>query len=209
MGVSMARVVCGLAKVRMPIVTIFGSANTAQNTPYYEQAYALSNALAAQKISVITGGGPGIMQAANCGAYAARTEKDDKLNTLGIGVIGVDDRSKSSCNTMLWVDNFFIRKWMLVRYSLGVVVFPGGFGTLDEFSDILNYMKHKRIPPIPLILIGSAFWQPLVDWMKNTLLKEGYIYAEYLSFFRVVDSVDQAAAILIEVCNQYKAHVQD
>ena len=208
LGYSMARIACGLSKVRMPIVTVFGSSRPAPESDLYKKAFNLGEQLAEHGISVITGGGPGVMDAANCGAFSGRNQQDSMLNTMGIAVNGVDASFKSRCSEVLWVDTFFVRKWMLVRYSLGIVVFPGGLGTFDELFDVLNYMKHKRIPLIPLILIGVDYWQPLVDWMKNMALQEGYINPEYLNFFQVTDSVDEACNKLIHVCDQYKAHVK-
>lgn len=207
LGITMVRVSCGLAKMRMPLVTVFGSAKAAPDSDWYTQAFALSKRLAEHAISVLTGGGPGIMHAANCGALAGKDPQDNMLNTLGIGVFDVDASFESRCNKVLWVDNFFIRKWMLVRYSLGIVVFPGGLGTLDELSDVLNYLKHKRIPPIPVILVGVAYWQPLIDWMHNAA-QHGYMPQEYQQFFKVTDNIDQAYASLAGVCDNYKAHVK-
>jgi hypothetical protein len=207
LGVSMVRVGCGLAKVRMPMVTVFGSSRIKPESDEYKQAFALSAALAKHEISVITGGGPGIMDAANCGAYSQHNSNDKLLNTLGIAVTGVDASFKSRCSKVLRVDTFFLRKWMLIRYSLGIVIFPGGVGTLDELFEVLNYMKHGRIPAIPLILIGVDYWQPLIDWMKHRLLQEGYINAEYLGFFRLTDSIDEACNAIITVCDQYKMHI--
>lgn len=209
LGVAMVRVACGLAKVRMPMVTVFGSARVGPESVLYKQSYALGKMLAEHGVSVITGGGPGVMDAATCGAYAGKDPQEKMLNTLGIAVTGVDASFVSRCSNVVWVDNFFIRKWMLVRYSLGIVVFPGGFGTLDELSDVLNYMKHKRIPLIPMIFIGVDYWQPLIDWMNMSALKEGYIKSEYLNFFKVTDSIDEACKIIIDVCDQYKAHIKD
>jgi uncharacterized protein (TIGR00730 family) len=204
----MARLACGLSKVRMPMVSVFGSSRVNPESEEYKRAYALGATLAQHEISVITGGGPGIMDAANCGAFSGRNQQDDMLNTMGIAVTGVDASFKSHCSEVMWVDTFFVRKWMLVRYSLGIVVFPGGLGTFDELFDVLNYMKHKRIPAIPVILIGIDYWQPLVDWMKSRALAEGYINAEYLKFFQLTDSIEEASSIIVNICDQYKAHVK-
>lgn len=208
LGWAMARLVCGLAKVRMPMVSVFGSSRVQPESDAYKQAFALGAMLARHEISVITGGGPGIMDAANCGAFSERVQGDDMLNTMGIAVTGVDTSFKSRCSEVMWVDTFFLRKWMLVRYSLGIVVFPGGLGTFDELFDVLNYMKHKRIPAIPVILIGIDYWQPLVEWLKGRVLAQGYINAEYLNFFQVTDSIEQACSILVNICDQYKAHIK-
>ncbi len=207
LGFQMMRGACMLSKIRMPIVTILGGSKAKEGSEHYNQAFALSKRFAQSGISSITGGGPGIMYAANCGAKAGK-DKDDKVgNTLGIAVSRVDDDFENQCSPLFWVDYFFIRKWLLVRYSLGIVVFPGGFGTVDELFDVLNYKKHKRVPAIPLILVGKEYWQPIVDWIKNQALAQGYVEEYYLDFFKVVDSIDEAYEPIKQVCDQYKEHI--
>ncbi len=206
LGFQMMRGACKLSKVRMPIVTIFGGREASGDSPYYKQAYDLSKRYAQDHISVISGGGPGIMEAANCGAKDGKPIGEKKLNTLGIAVRGVDDQFKNRCSPLIWVNYFFIRKWLMIRYSLGIVVFPGGIGTADELFEVLNFKKHKRIPPIPLILIGTNYWQPLVMWMKEKAVKEGYAPSSYLDFFMVTDSLDEAFNQVKKVCDQYREH---
>lgn len=204
----MMRGACMLSKVRMPIVTVLGGSKVHEDNPYYKQAFELSKRLSQEGISSITGGGPGIMYAANCGAKAGNVSEDKTLNTLGIAVSRVDEDFENQCSPLFWVDYFFIRKWLLVRYSLGIVVFPGGIGTVDELFDVLNYKKHKRVPPIPLILVGAEYWQPLIDWLKNKALAQGYIEEYYLDFLTVVDSAEQAYMPIKKVCDQYRQHIQ-
>ncbi|MEX0849272.1 MAG: LOG family protein [Candidatus Dependentiae bacterium] len=206
LGFQMMRGACMLAKVRMPIITIFGGQQAKENSVYYKQAYELSKRLAEHSISTVTGGGPGIMFAASCGSKDGK-QNDDKLNTLGIAVHGVDDDFENKCSPVFWVNYFFIRKWLMVRYSLGIVVFPGGVGTVDELFDVLNYMKHKRVPPIPLVLVGIDYWQPLIDWMEHKAIAQGYMKKYYLDFFILVDTADEAFAIVHRVCDQYKDHI--
>lgn len=208
LGFSMVRVGCALANVRMPMVTVFGSSRVDPNSELYKKVFNFTGELAKHKISVLTGGGPGIMDAANCGAYQERDHHDSMLNTLGIGVNGVDQSFNSKCANVISVDTFFLRKWMLVRYSLAIVVFPGGLGTLDELFDVLNYMKHKRIPPIPLILYDVKYWQPIFDWLKNSSLAEGYIDPEYLDFFELTDDLQEASMRIIDLCERYRTHTQ-
>ncbi len=207
LGFQMGAGACKLSKVRMPIVTVFGGREAPQNSFYYQQAYDLSKRFAQDRISVISGGGPGIMEAANCGAKDGKPTGQKKLNTLGIAVKGVDDRYKNICSSLIWVNSFFIRKWLMIRYSVGIVVFPGGIGTADELFDVFNLKKHKRIPAIPLILIGTDYWQPLVTWMKDTIIKEGYASSSYLDFFVVTDSIDEAFNEVKKVCDQYREHM--
>ncbi len=208
LGFQLMRGACMLAKVQMPIVTVFGGREATEDNPYYKQAYDLSSRFVHDGMSVLTGGGPGIMYAANCGARSAIPKKQKKLQTLGIAVKGVDEAFENKCSPLLWVHYFFIRKWLLIRYALAFVVFPGGLGTADELFDVLNYMKHKRIPPLPVILIGSDYWAPIVDWMKDKALKEGFIKEQYMHFFIVTDSIDEAFSLVKKVSDQYKMHVK-
>jgi uncharacterized protein (TIGR00730 family) len=208
LGFQMMRGARILAKVRMPMVTFFGGREIAQEHPIAQQAYDLAKQLAQQDISVITGGGPGIMHAANCGARAGKIAGNNELNTFGIGVHGIDASFKNECAQMFWVNNFFIRKWLLIRYSLGIVVFPGGFSTLDELFDVLNYMKSNRIPKLPLILIGVDYWQPMIEWFKQAGIASGCITPQELRFFMVTDSLDEAKEVIMQICAQYRLHAK-
>lgn len=203
LGLQMMRGACTLGKVRMPIITVFGGREAKEDSMYYTQAYEFAKRCAQNRISVITGGGPGIMYAANCGAHDGKSADEKKLQTIGIAVKGIDEAFDNKCAPLIWVNYFFIRKWLLVRYSIGIVVFPGGIGTMDELFEVLNVMKHQRVPAIPVILIGTDYWQPILTWMQDKALKHGYIKEAYLHLFIVTDSIDEAFGHIKKVCSQY------
>jgi uncharacterized protein (TIGR00730 family) len=207
LGFQMMRGALMLAKVRMPMVTFFGGREISSDHPFAQQAFELARRLAEQDVSVITGGGPGIMHAANCGAKAGNVASKSGLNTLGVGVRGINEQFNNECAQLFWVNNFFIRKWLLIRYSLGIVVFPGGLSTLDELFDVLNFMKSNRMPKLPLILIGVSYWQPMVEWFKQAGLKHGFMTEQELRFFIITDSLDEAFELLMQMCTQYRLHV--
>lgn len=192
-----------LAQVKPPIITIFGGTYTNQDSVYYKKAYDFAKKCAQSNVSVVTGGGPGIMYAANCGVKEHQVDQE-YITTLGIAVKGVDDKFENLCSPLLWVDHFFVRKVFLIRYAMAMVVFPGGLGTCDELFEVLNYMKHKQVFHIPLVLIGVEFWQSFIDWLKNYPLKQGYMQAEYMDFFIVTDDVEYAFAYIQNRWKQYK-----
>jgi uncharacterized protein (TIGR00730 family) len=172
-------------------VTIIGSARTGLTDPYYAAATATARLLAEDGFPVITGGGPGIMEAANKGAV-----EGDGLS------IGVNIELPHEQDTNVYVRRkmffrfFFVRKTMLAKYSRAVVAFPGGYGTLDELFEFLTLVQTGKMAPIPIVLFGSAFWAPLVDWMRGTILSEGKVSAADLDLFRVVDDPAEAARII-------------
>ena len=190
-----------LSRLSMPIVTVFGGAKADKSGNYVKQAHDLSQRLVKNGVSIITGGGPGIMMAASCGAVSER-KKGEKARTLGIGVSGVDEEFISPCADTMRVSYFFMRKWLLVRYSIGFIVFPGGVGTMDELFDLLNLLKHHRVPDLPVVLIGKKYWAPIVVWFDNAL-KEGLIDERLTKLFVVTDSVDEAYEIIHGVCEYY------
>jgi len=142
------------------------------------------------------------MVAANCGAAETR-KKGEKAQTLGIAVSGIDEDFMNPCADTLFVNYFFMRKWLLIRYSVGFIIFPGGVGTMDELFDLLNMMKHHRVPPLPVVLIGVEYWQPLVKWFKESALKGGLIDERLTELFVVTDDIDEAYDLLYEVCEIY------
>jgi uncharacterized protein (TIGR00730 family) len=172
-------------------VTIIGSARTSLDDPFYAAATATARLLAEDGFPVITGGGPGIMEAANKGAL-----EGDGLS------IGVNIELPHEQDTNVYVRRkmffrfFFVRKTMLAKYSRAVVAFPGGYGTLDELFEFLTLVQTGKMSPIPIVLFGSAFWAPLVDWMRGTILSEGKVSAADLDLFRVVDDPAEAARII-------------
>jgi uncharacterized protein (TIGR00730 family) len=185
----------------MPIVTIFGGAKAQENEKIFKDAHALAHRFVKNGVSIVTGGGPGIMTAACCGAASAR-KKGEKPRTLGIAVSGVDEDYINPCASTLWVNYFFMRKWLLIRYSVGFVVFPGGIGTMDELFDLLNMIKHHRVPELPIVLIGVEYWQPVVQWL-DVALKKKLVDERLTKLFVVTDSIDEAYDIVYGVCEYY------
>ena len=145
-----------LAKMPKPIITIFGGARLSQDNRYAHQAHELAHALTERNISVLTGGGPGIMQAANCGAIKSR-----ELRNLGIGVEGLPKGANMCVQHYVNTKYFFARKWLLMHYSAAFVAFPGGFGTFDEIAELATLIQTKKLSPAPIILVGKEYWQPL------------------------------------------------
>ena len=165
-------------------VTIFGSARFKPDNPYFQKAVELSKELAANGYTVITGGGPGIMEAGNKGAF----EHGGRSIGLNISLPHEQDPNPYQTDTVSF-RYFFVRKVLLVKYSTAFVVFPGGFGTLDELSEALTLIQTKKIKPFPVYLVGVEFWKGLVQWMQSTLVRTGVISENDLHLFKVIDDV--------------------
>ncbi len=176
-----------------PSVSIFGSARTAPDDPMYAAADDVAGRLARAGLTVITGGGPGIMEAANKGAAAA--------DGVSVGA-NIDLPFEQGSNPYLTLDitfrYFFVRKTMFAKYANGFMFFPGGFGTLDEMFEILTLIQTGKLDPMPIVLYGREFWNPLVDWITNTLLATGRISPEDLDRFTVYDDPEEAATYVID-----------
>ncbi len=200
-GRSMLQFIRGiylLSRLPQPIITIFGGARAGQDNEWSKQAYQLSYMFAQHGISVITGGGPGIMEAANCGAERVQKKQTHYGKTLGIGLRDVDVNFDNPCASVLRISNFFLRKWVLIRYSVAFIVFPGGIGTADEIFEVFNLLKHEKIKHCPFIFVGSSYWQPLIDWYTNSGLKEDFIAPEFANLFTVSDNLDEVFRIVYE-----------
>lgn len=166
-------------------VTIFGSARLGAGHPYYAQAERLAGLLAGGGYTVITGGGPGIMEAGNKGAY------EGGGRSVGLNIDLPFEQNPNPYQTdEVKFRYFFIRKVMLVKYSSAFVVFPGGFGTIDELFEALTLVQTKKVVPFPVYLVGSVYWRGLIDWLEGTLLEAGTIHPKDLELFKVVDDVD-------------------
>lgn len=189
-----------IGKLPYPIVTIFGSARLTKNSQYIKMAHTLGHMLVNENISVITGGGPGIMEAASCGASHS-IKKRMSVRSIGISVSGLDERKTTECaQEYLILDRFFARKWLMIHYSVAFAIFPGGFGTLNELTEIITLIKIKRLPGVPIVLIGTEFWQPLYTWLSDLLLKNDIITLDDLQLMRITDSLSEAVALLKERC---------
>lgn len=183
-----------------PCVSIFGSARTAEGEKYYEMARKTAEKITEQGFGVITGGGPGIMEAANKGA------QEGGGKSVGLGITLPHEQGPNP-----YIDNdylinfhyFFARKVMFVKYAQGFIVFPGGFGTLDEFFEAMTLIQTKRINAFPLVLIGKDYWGGLVEWIKDTMIANGTISKEDVNLFHLTDDSDEAVEI---ICDFYQKH---
>ncbi len=173
-------------------VAVFGSARTNASEPHYKAAEKLAAKLVEKGLAVITGGGPGIMEAANKGAFEAGG------TSVGLNITLPHEQEGNAYQTIgLEFHYFFARKVMFVKYSLGLVCFPGGFGTLDEFFETMTLIQTEKSPRYPVVLYDSRFWSPLVDFMRNTLLNEyRTISPQDLDIFKVTDDIDEAVEYL-------------
>jgi len=174
-------------------VSIFGSARTKPDDPQYQQAQETAAELARVGFAVITGGGPGIMEAANKGAFEA--------GGLSIGCnieLPFEQSSNPYLTHGLKFKYFFVRKMMFVKYSLGFIIFPGGFGTLDELFEALTLIQTKKIRNFPVVLVGSAYWNGLIDWVRDYAWKEGKVTDADLRLLHVTDSPAEVVRIIVE-----------
>ncbi|HKG47063.1 MAG TPA: TIGR00730 family Rossman fold protein [Pyrinomonadaceae bacterium] len=172
-------------------IAIFGSARTRPDDPDYKAAQETGALLAAQGFAVITGGGPGIMEAANRGAFEA--------GGLSIGCnieLPFEQRSNAYQTLSLTFKYFFVRKMMFVKYSLAFVIFPGGFGTLDELFEALTLIQTKKIRNFPIVLVGSRYWSGLLDWLRAEVLPGGKISEHDMDIFRITDSPAEVVDIV-------------
>jgi uncharacterized protein (TIGR00730 family) len=173
-------------------VTIFGSARTPPADPYYKAAAAMAKELARNNLAVITGGGPGIMAAANRGAA------DAKGKSVGLNIeLPFEQKGNSYANVPLKFHYFFSRKVCFVKYSIAFIYMPGGFGTLDEFFEVLTLVQTQRIPRFPLILFGRDYWAGLIRWMKSTLSPKGMISPGDLDLFHITDDPKEVVEIIL------------
>lgn len=171
-----------------PSVSIFGSARTSPEHPYYKLAVDIARELSDSGFSVVSGGGPGIMEAANKGAF------EGKSPSIGLNIMLPHEQSGNPYqNISLNFRHFFSRKVMFVKYAAAYVVMPGGFGTLDELAEILTLVQTKKSRRIPIILVHRPFWEGLLDWFATTMVGEGTINKEDLNLVQIIDDPKQIA----------------
>jgi uncharacterized protein (TIGR00730 family) len=171
---------------------------------YYEMAVEIAEKITKIGFGIITGGGPGIMEAGNKGAFNAQGK------SIGLNIdLPFEQHFNPYINRSYSMnfDYFFVRKVMFVKYSQGFVVMPGGFGTLDELTEALTLIQTNKIGKFPIVLVGSEFWSGLLDWFKATLLKEKMIHDEDLDLYRVVDTADEAVAHIKAFYDKYSVNV--
>ena len=183
-----------------PCVTIFGSARTKPTDTYYLLAEKIAKRIVESGYGVITGGGPGIMEAGNKGAHLGGG------TSVGLNIelpFEQHDNPYIDDDKSLDFDYFFVRKVMFVKYSQGFVVMPGGFGTLDELFEAITLIQTNKIGRFPIILVGTVFWQGLMDWIRNTMLEAGNISPKDLDLIKVADTAEEVVEIIDAF---YKGH---
>lgn len=181
-----------------PCISIFGSARTNPDDKYYELAVKTSELITKKGFGIITGGGPGVMEAGNKGAMQG------KGKSVGLGIDLPFEQGLNQYVAQEYAVNFhyfFVRKLMFVKYAQGFVVFPGGFGTLDELFESLTLIQTHKISKFPIVLFGSEYWEGLVDWIKGTMVESGTISEGDVDLFSITDSPEEVVNI---ICDFYK-----
>ena len=179
------------------LVAVFGSARTAEDNPDFKSACALGKLLVENGYGVITGGGPGIMGGASKGAFEAGGK------SVGLNIeLPMEQHPNEYQTDSLSFRYFFIRKVCFLKYASGVIVFPGGFGTLDELAEVLTMIQTRKINPIPVILVGKKFWNGFLHWIKETLVSAGMISEFDQGLYHLVDSAEDAVSYL-QACHRY------
>ena len=172
-------------------VTMFGSARIDASHPMYKMAEKTAYLLAKEGYVIITGGGPGIMEAGNKGAMNA------KGKSIGLNIeLPFEQVPNKYVTTLINFHYFFCRKFMFLKYASAFVIFPGGYGTLDEFTESITLIQTKRMEGFPVILVGSEYWKGFVDWMRNVVLKNQCIAAEDLNIFQIVDTPEEVVKVI-------------
>ncbi len=194
-----------VSRLPEPIITVFGGARLKQDDFFAKQAHELTHKLARANISVITGGGPGIMQAASC-AVRDEQAKAIRARTLGITVKGLGKKEpvNECAKEYIVMDYFFARKWLMINFSVAFVVFPGGFGTMDELAEVVTLFQTEQLPGVPVVLIGTDYWKPFMQWLTDSALKHSLVSQDDINLIRVTDNLDEAFCLLQERCEQCK-----
>ena len=174
-----------------PAVTIYGSATVSSEHIDYQNARKIAYLLGQQGFNIITGGGPGMMEAANLGASEAG------VKSVGLNIMLPHEQKCNVYSTLtITFNHFFVRKIMLVKYATAFVIMPGGLGTLDELTEVLTLIQTSKIKPFPTILFNSSFWRGLLDWLQNTVLTNGYISEADLQLLRLCDQPSEVVEIV-------------
>jgi uncharacterized protein (TIGR00730 family) len=174
-----------------PAVTVYGSARLKAGTPDYESTRTIANLLGKEGFNIITGGGPGVMEAANLGAYEAG------VKSAGLNIeLPEEQVCNSFSNITVSFNHFFARKIMLVKYSTAFVIMPGGLGTLDELTEVLTLIQTGKIKPFPVVLFNTGYWKGFLEWMQNKSLASGYISPEDMNLLRLSDDPKEVVDII-------------
>ena len=198
----MAEFVEGFEKLSKigPCVSVFGSARTLPGTRNYDLAEEIAFKIAKDGYGIISGGGPGIMEAANKGAQRANGK------SVGVNIKLPFEQAPNPYidhDKVITFDYFFVRKTVFIKYSQGFVVLPGGFGTLDELFEALTLIQTKKIAKFPIILAGKEYWQGIYDWICNTMLEQGNVSPEDLNLFKIADSADEVVKHINDFYSRY------
>lgn len=181
-------------------VTVFGGARFEEETEYYLEAEKLGEILGKEGVPVITGGGPGIMEGANRGCFSTPS------TTVGLNIqLPFEQAANPYQDISLEFRYFFVRKYLFVKHAVGFVIFPGGYGTMDELFEALTLVQTLKVKPFPIVLVGEKYWRGLVDWMQDQMIGQGCITNRELSLFELVDTSEQAAQIILRHINMSKA----
>lgn len=177
-----------------PLATVFGSARTKPQNKYYKDAVKMGELLVENGFGVVTGGGPGIMEAANKGAKRA------KGTSIGLNIdLPFEQEANRFLTTCINFRYFFVRKVNFIKYTLAIVVYPGGFGTLDELFEGLTLVQTEKIARIPVVLVGKKFWSPLLDWVEGTLLENKNISHHDMKLYKLVDNAQDAMDYILKM----------
>ena len=180
-----------------PLITVFGSARTKPDSDEFKEAEKMGKLLAENGYGVITGGGEGVMRAVNKGAFEAGG------CSLGLNIdLPMEQKPNAFQTESLFFRYFFVRKVCFLKYTMGVIVFPGGFGTMDEFFEALTLVQTEKINRIPIIIVGDEFWKGLVTWFNEGLIKSGMIHKEDLELYKLVPNADEAIKYLLN-CHRF------
>lgn len=198
----MAEFVEGMEKMSKngPCVAVFGSARTQPDDPYYKMAVEIAEKLADFGFGIITGGGPGIMEAGNKGA------KQGGAASVGLNICLPFEQHFNpyiDSDKNITFDYFFVRKTIFMRYAQGFIALPGGFGTLDELSEAITLIQTNKMVDFPVVLVGREYWQGLIDWFRNTMLVNHMIKEEDFEIFNIVDTADEAVKIITNFYKKY------
>lgn len=185
-----------LTLASQPIVAIFGGSRVLQNDVYAKQARDLAQLLVNEGISIITGGGTGIMEAANCALPPAGS----KAKSIGIGVKGVIEARNRCVQEYFLLDYFFARKWLFTHFASACVIFPGGYGTLEELAEVITHIQTKQMQRMPIILVGTDYWKDFMKWLHGEAFKHGLIVQSELDLFTITDDLNEVFCLVRDQC---------
>lgn len=185
-----------LTTAAQPMVAIFGGSRVLQNDMYAKQARDLAQLFVNEGISIMTGGGTGIMEAANC----ALPPSGSFAKSIGIGVKGVIEARNRCVQEYFLLDYFFARKWLFTHFASACVIFPGGYGTLEELAEVITHIQTKQLQRMPIVLVGSEYWKDFMQWLTGEALKHGLIVQSELDLFTITDDIHEAFRLVKDQC---------